>query len=479
MRYREVPALGLIMLLASGCYFDGFGVSSGGELGAPDLSSDGAPGLLDLQADGHGDGEPLTDGGPSFEGPISDGPRADVPLKDDGAPPDLLKVDTLKPDTTNPCADCPLGCVANGSRCKVLVPLTRTVLQTVAIDQAVTGDCVLTPASDQEFTIDSTAGTFPDCPKASVTMFGQSNGPGVTVIAFNTLQVGTKATLRITGTRAVMFYARRTISIEGTIDGSATLHTGGPGGKFGPVNADGQCWFTNGQGRQGSGSGNDDSGGGGGAWATIGAAGGTAGGQLGGEGGTGQGTATAPVPFIGGCSGGAGGRSNQAGRGGGGGGALHFVAGQSITISGTVNVGGGGGAGGINEMAGGGGGSGGMILLESQLVTTSGTLAANGGGGGSGAEDKAASASGKAGLPGEDGLASASTQAAGGLSVDNKSGYGGKGATQGSAATKGENQQNAGGGGGGLGRLHVRATNAAMSGARSPTQTVANTVNIQ
>jgi hypothetical protein len=89
------------------------------------------------------------------------------------------------------------------------------------------------------------------------------------------------------------------------------------------------------------------------------------------------------VPFVGG-SGGAG---SAASAGGSGGGAIHLVAGETITIGGGtveggINAGGCNGAQGGFGSPGGGGGAGGSILIETRTFTiaTNGHVAVCGGG---------------------------------------------------------------------------------------------------
>jgi hypothetical protein len=130
------------------------------------------------------------------------------------------------------------------------------------------------------------------------------------------------------------------------------------------------------------------------------ATGGGPGGTLGGRGGSGGGAfakvrAMSPVAFAvtsfrGGCPGGSGGvgPSTAPAPGGTGGGGIYLIAGQTITIVGTIRAAGGGGGGATPQVGvsagGGGGGSGGMIALDAPTIRVSGVLFAQGGGGGGG-----------------------------------------------------------------------------------------------
>lgn len=130
----------------------------------------------------------------------------------------------------------------------------------------------------------------------------------------------------------------------------------------------------------------DVGGGAGGTFATV-----------GGNGGAGTSIAlTQPplsAPYLhGGCDGGRGGATAGAGAGAGGrgGGVIELVAGDKVTVLGTIAAvgSGGGGGGGADTGGGGGGGSGGHIVLDAPMITLGGTaqLRADGGGGGGGGD---------------------------------------------------------------------------------------------
>jgi len=217
----------------------------------------------------------------------------------------------------------------------------------------------------------------------------QSGGPAVIVLPVTSLSVAGGSSLRLTGSRPVVFAVFGNATIAGTIDVSASGTTPGAGGNL-------SCGASQG----GDGSGNtarDDgaSGGGGGAFGTPGGSGGRAdtdrccGGagitQPGGVGGVTRGT-SGQIPLLGGCAGGRAGGCSTAG--GAGGGAVQISTAGTLTVTGTVRSNGGAGAlpCGTNDEGGGtGGGSGGGILLEGATLATSGaTLQANGGAGGPG-----------------------------------------------------------------------------------------------
>jgi hypothetical protein len=212
---------------------------------------------------------------------------------------------------------------------------------------------------------------------------------------------------------------------------------------------------------------------------------GAAGGAFGANGGAGGGCSgvTPPMepsaignamltPLLGGCSGGHGGGAGAAttGFGGGPGGGLQLSARSSISVSGIINAGGGGGGGGVGTLSGcggangcatggGGGGSGGAILLESPMISVDGRLCANGGAGGGGggngntniANGGNAGACDTVSAGGGAGLAGGGSGQGGGY-VAHGDGYDGLG----SGSFDG-----GGGGGGSVGRIRIRAGNAA------------------
>ncbi len=198
------------------------------------------------------------------------------------------------------------------------------------------------------------------------------------------------------------------------------------------------------------------------------ATGGGPGGTLGGRGGYGGGAstnvkamsvaATTITTFRPGCPGGNGGvgPSTLPAAGGAGGGAIYLVAGEMITIAGTLRAPGRGGAGATPQAGasagGGGGGSGGMIVLDAPRILVQGALLAHGGGGGGGARDGTGGSGGAGtivnGAAANGGLSAGTGSSAGG------SGSGGSSLTGGTAldATAGGG---AGGGGGGAGVIKM------------------------
>lgn len=283
------------------------------------------------------------------------------------------------------------------------------------------------------------------------------------VWTFHRFAVNGGAAVRFTGARSAVFVSGTSVAVGGTIDGTggcagSDVACAGPGGGVG-----GNAAIATGCGPGGTGaaatSAGGDGGGGGGGGRGAGAAGGLGGGD--GTGGVGGGACVAAnaEPLVGGSGAGAGGPGAVARcKGGGGGGALQITALESLTVSGTITLGGAGGEGGAgdpntsNAAAGCGGGAGGTLLLEAPAATISGTLAANGGGGGGGASGA------NPGSPGAPGGVTA-TPASGGApaGIGGAGGAGAAGATApvvGSPSTIG----NGGGGGGGIGAIYIRTS---------------------
>lgn len=200
-------------------------------------------------------------------------------------------------------------------------------------------------------------------------------------------------------------------------------------------------------------------GGGGGGFGTGGGAGGA--GDVGG--GTGaQGTALTAI--RGGCAGAVGGdgTGNNGGTGGAagaGGGGIYLIAGNQITIAGTVKANGGRGHRGQAKSGGGGGGSGGFVGLDAPNITVSGTVFANGAGGGesAGGGDGGEPTQWDQRAPGGQGL------------LDG--GNGGDGSVAANGGQSGASANNGGGGGGGGGgRIKVYPPRA-LTGRISPPPT--------
>lgn len=174
----------------------------------------------------------------------------------------------------------------------------------------------------------------------------------------------------VTGPDAVAFVAAGDITVQGIVDASGTVTTGGPGAQSSAAACSGHsgqsqtCVVTS-----------TCEGGGGAGNATAGTSGG------GGTGAAGM-PQTDFTPLVGGCVGGSALDSSGAlvASGGGGGGALQLVSGTKIeiTASGLIDVGAGGG----DPFA--GGGSGGNVVIEAPQVSIDGDggIVGNGGAGG-------------------------------------------------------------------------------------------------
>ena len=264
----------------------------------------------------------------------------------------------------------------------------------------------------------------------------------------------TIGTLRVTGARALVIFAAKSVDITKLLDVSGDVTVQGPGAsKSYPV----------------------------GMLANAGGAGGS----FGTRGGRTPSTVNVAaiygdptlVPLYGGMAGQS--QSAVSGLGGGGGGALQITAGERISVPGLINAGGGGGQAGENiwgNSGAGGGGSGGAILLEAPAVTVTGKLDANGGGGGGGGGSRGF---GWNGMNGTDVVAQGGTGNDGdGCSLYGYvyGGHGGPGAFGGDAAVDGgasgydsrclgaASFVGEGGGGGGGGRIRVNSKTGCQCG---------------
>lgn len=213
----------------------------------------------------------------------------------------------------------------------------------------------------------------------------------------------------------------------------------------------------------------------------VAAAGGGAGGSFGGTGGAGgtggTGSVTAGMPgapimpiihVTGGCKGSKGGDDGVTAGGapGDGGGAVMLIAARKLILDGLVTAGGGGGNVPGALGGGGGGGSGGFVGLDAKTYAIKGQVAANGGGGAS------SGATALLGAPGEDGTASTTNVANGGVAPlgGAAGGDGSIGALQnGAMGQPGVN--GGGGGGGGAGVILLKGT-APTGGTYSPALTI-------
>ncbi|HEY5938291.1 MAG TPA: hypothetical protein VIU61_26750 [Kofleriaceae bacterium] len=282
------------------------------------------------------------------------------------------------------------------------------------------------------------------------------------VISIQQLMIGSAATLRVVGAKPLIIASWSTISVAGTIDASSTATKLGAGANPAACAS-----------HAATAGGNDTAGAGGGGGAGMRGAGGKGGGGDGDNNGGPAGAAVTMTPSMlaGGCAGARGGTGNaNGGAGGNGGGAIQLTALESITIDGSIHVGGAGGGGGTGDNGGGGGGgSGGMIGLESASITlgTTSMLAANGGGGGGGAGDVPATG-------GQDARMSAVRAPPGpGSDGGSSGGLGGAGTATAGDPGINDNDRGGGGGGGGTGFVVVSSTMpATMGGVASPAATL-------
>jgi hypothetical protein len=268
------------------------------------------------------------------------------------------------------------------------------------------------------------------------------------VIAGQTIAIPSGNTVSVTGRRRLILLADETLTIAGTLDVAGHRR-----GLSGPAADSGPCPtnFTNPT---------TATEGGGGWGGTFGESGNNGGNTPGGGMGGGAGSQLPITALGGGCPGGTGannGGGNGGGSGGHGGGAVLLLAGQSITIGGTVNASGAGGTGGKARGGGGGGGSGGMIVLEAPILKISGKCFANGGGGGEGSSGAFDGAGG-----GESSAPDAAGNGGASISVGGSGGAGGVGTTasktgsNGSTITAGNPPvTDTGGGGAGGGAVGV------------------------
>ncbi len=301
--------------------------------------------------------------------------------------------------------------------------------------------------------------TADDCTEASV--LGQchlvevGDSPDLCICNMDELTIGN---LSVSGGPALVILAYRHVVISGTLTVAGDGAASGPGAGFEYDSAATSM-----------------SGGAGGSYGSAG----------------GYGAAAEPygneqlVPLVGGMRGQ---DSCNSRAGGGGGGALQITAGQSVTVSGTINAGGGGGSGGSGSgscLGGAGGGSGGGVLIEAPAVEISGIIAANGGGGGGAGND-----SGSLGYAGQDG-SGGTTTAFGGQGRDgfgcplygytsggdggsgsafDANGQPGQGSDSEAGCIGGADYVGAGGAGGGAGRIRVNTdTGCVCAGTFSPT----------
>jgi len=294
-------------------------------------------------------------------------------------------------------------------------------------------------------TFDTVTGTVTGTQLNCVTPM--SGGTGYCVVAADTINIG--APLRAIGMKPLVLVAATSISmpLSGSIDVASHRQ---PAESIG-AGADPATGCNAGN---PPGNANNTSGGGAGGTFTGAGGNGGGGGNVGGAGGQ-RGAGSGPVVVIrGGCPG-QDGAGNGKGAHGHGGGAVFLIAGNTITVGGTINAGGEGGAGAtVTADGGGGGGAGGMIGFDATTITVTGTLIANGGGGGEGS-------SMQNGNNGND--TNLTTAAPGGANGSAPGGNGGDGSSgaaggPGVIGQDGGNGGGGGGGGGGAGLIKAPAT---------------------
>jgi hypothetical protein len=276
-------------------------------------------------------------------------------------------------------ANCVDGCPLDISTTGACFPFTQSNFSTSNLNfgtaPTTTINCNATINSSNANPFTTWCGTVP-----SFVIQPQSLGPDLLVIPLKGLTVASGFTLKLIGSRPVVFAVRGNVVVDGTIDANASGTTPGAGGNW----SCGASAGANGSGDAGFGDGGG--GGGGGAFGTAGGRGGQGDNNNNyGVGGSVRGTATIS-PLFGGCNGGSGGGCSST-PGGAGGGAIQITSSGTIDINGTIRANGAGGVTGCSTEGGGsGGGSGGAILLQSlNTADTSGaTITANGGSGGDG-----------------------------------------------------------------------------------------------
>ena len=205
----------------------------------------------------------------------------------------------------------------------------------------------------------------------------QTGAPALCVIQGQNITLNNDQLRDSSGSRPLVFVATDSITINGTIDATTKRgKTGAPGAASGGcTNATAQV---------------ETSGAGGGGGVSFGTLGGNGGSGSHRGGGTAQAAATGTPPGVrSGCRGGGGGNGmfqvfqfTGGGDGGFSGGAVYFLAKNTITINGTIDVSGMGGGAGSLSSGGGGGGPGGLVGLDAATITLTGTIIANGGAGG-------------------------------------------------------------------------------------------------
>jgi hypothetical protein len=324
-------------------------------------------------------------------------------VEPDGADFDALTATDASPDTSPPCvADsivcddvnsiyvdcssegtvefqmtCALGCAVGQEKCIDIDPSNDVAMY---LDMARDRSDVPAVTFTNMSTINTSDGAVFD----GATSITIPNAPvtGARVFMFKQLTIPAGATLKGSGSAALILVSDGPVRIDGALDVS------GDGLQLGPtIGTPMACWGVNASVAVGG----KAPGAGGGAGIGAGARGGTGGGTAGGAGGTPD-TYPSAVPLVGGCFGGSSLTGNAISFGGGPGGAVQIVSRVSVTIagSGVIDASGGGGQTGPTTVVvgGGGGGGGGMVFIEAPQVILDGpgvVISAKGGGGGAAA----------------------------------------------------------------------------------------------
>lgn len=452
------------------------GAADAGGAGDGPLDPDGGPGDGSPADTGAPDVEPGETGGAPDADPADGGPAEAGPS--DGGPGDGAALDAATPDAA-PRDGGPVD-GGPGDAGGPPFPFAPSNLAAGAVGPVSVTAAVIDVPTGQTCFVDSRTGVISgvcgNAAPSSAAVVQMPGGGEAALITLARLRVQgnaiTQGTLRLTGSRPVIFLVRGDADLEGSIDASADENSPGPG-----AGTNAQCGSAIG----GRGTDADEAAGGGGGGAR---------GSRGGHGGEGADEASIPggargeafddpslTPLFGGCAGGAGGNvpvgqgsGGAGGAGGAGGGAVQITSGGLLRVTGRLHAGGGGGQGGGARAAGaGGGGSGGAILLESTtlLLDTLARIAANGGGGGEGGSRAAPAEGGTSGEEGENAELSSTSPGRGGGNTTASGGDGGDGAFGSTSARDGDDGSapagaNGGGGGGagggGMGRLRLRAS---------------------
>jgi hypothetical protein len=358
------------------------------------------------------------------------------------------------------------GCSGTATTCTVTMDAATTVTATfdwLFVPSHVPASAYRTDAANLSgvTAIDTHALTINGAaPPAGIT-FAFANGIAVLSVA----QWNIDKSVQVTGDAPLVVVASGAVVMASTagINAAASSTTPGPGGNA-LCSMAGAGSNTSGATAAGGGGGNF----GGGASASMGPAGSTYGVLI--------------TDFCGGARGGDGFNGNVTdvsckgkGLGGAGGGAIQISSAVSITLHGSIDVGGGGGNGGCNHANpppvlgssssdGGGGGSGGEIFLEAPIVTVDGTFSANGGGGGA---PKPPSSTSMVNIAsnGYDAQPGNVTAMGGVLTAGSQFGGDGAFSPDGVALTAATapDSSNSGGGGGGVGRIWLRTRNGVPS----------------